>query len=220
VDPSLESGAIGIRPGAAWSAVGRFRIALAGKGGHAAKPHLCADPVAAAAAVVTSAQTIVSRCADPFDNLVVSITRCQAGSTWNVIPPGAVLEGTIRAMKTDSLEWAAGRLERICQGAALASGVEADFSWVCCTVAVHNDPGLSQQAAGIAGKLGFLVQEPPPTMEGEDFAFYQQRISGLIFTFGVGDGSGALSLHSPLFAANPSGLSRAATLLAALAGSA
>jgi amidohydrolase len=220
VDPSLESGAIGIRAGAAWAAVGKFRIELTGKGGHAAKPHLCADPVIAAAAVINSTQTIVSRCTDPFDSTVVSITRCEAGSTWNVIPPRAILEGTIRAMKTDTLEWAAGRLEKICQGAALASGVQPDFSWACCTVAVNNDRTLSQKAAGIAGKLGFPVKEPPPTMGGEDFAFYQQCIPGLIFTFGTGDGTGERSLHSPLFAANPSGLSRASTLLASLAGSA
>lgn len=220
VDPSLESGVIGIRAGAAWSAVGKFRVALNGKGGHAAKPHLCADPVIAAAAVINAAQTIVSRCTDPLDSTVVSITRCEAGSTWNVIPPRAVLEGTIRAMKTDTLEWAACRLEAICQGAALASGVQPDFSWVCYTAAVHNDRNLSQKATGIAGNLGFLVKEPPPTMGGEDFAFYQQRIPGLICTFGVGDGTGAMALHSPLFAANPSGLSRASTLLASLAGSA
>ncbi|MDR3123208.1 MAG: amidohydrolase [Treponema sp.] len=220
VDPSLEKSVIGIRAGAAWAAVGKFRIELTGKGGHAAKPHLCADPVVAAAAIVNAAQTIVSRGADPFDSAVVSITHCEAGSTWNVIPSTALLEGTIRSMKTDTLEWAAGRLETICAGAALASGVRADFSWVLDAVAVNNDRDLSQKAAGIAEKLGFPVQEPPPTMGGEDFAFYQQRIPGLIFNFGVGDGTGELSLHSPLFAANPSGLSRAATLLASLAVSA
>jgi amidohydrolase len=220
VDPELENGAIGIRAGAAWAAVGKFRVELTGKGGHAAKPHLCADPVIAAAAIINAAQTIVSRRVDPFDSAVVSVTRCEAGSTWNVIPPAAVLEGTIRAMKTDILEWTAGRLEEICKGAALASGVRPDFSWVCYTGAVNNDRGLSQKAAGIAGKLGFLVKEPPPTMGGEDFAFYQQRIPGLIFTFGTGGGTGEISLHSPLFAANPSGLSRASTLLTSLAGSA
>jgi amidohydrolase len=218
VEPSLETGVVGIRAGAAWGAVGKFRVELAGKGGHAAKPHLCADPVVAAAAIINAAQTMVSRCVDPFDSMVVSITRCEAGSTWNVIPPTAVLEGTIRAMKTDALEWAADRLEAICKGAALASGVRPDFSWACYTEAVHNDRELSQKAAGIAGKLGFRVEEQVPTMGGEDFAFYQQRIPGLIFTFGVGGGSSEMSLHSPLFAANPSGLSRASTLLASLAG--
>ncbi|MDR3131080.1 MAG: amidohydrolase [Treponema sp.] len=220
VDPSLKSGVIGIMPGAAWSAVGEFRIKLTGKGGHAGRPHLCCDPVAAAAAFINSAQTVVSRSADPFDSMVVSITRCEAGSTWNIIPAAALLEGTIRAKKTDGLEWAARRLEEICGGTALASGVKHDFSWVYHTAAVNNDTELCQKAAATAGRLGFIVKEASPTMAGEDFAFYQQRIPGLIFTFGIDGGADEILLHSPFFAANPSGLSRASNLLASLAVSA
>ncbi|AEF80185.1 amidohydrolase [Leadbettera azotonutricia] len=217
VDPSLERGSVGIRAGAAWAAVGRFLIRLIGKGGHAAKPHLCADPIVAVAAIINSAQTIVSRFTDPFDNRVVSFTRCQAGSTWNVIPPEAVLEGTIRAMTNDALEKAMNRLDEICKGTALAYHVEPDFSWVCNTAAVNNDPALSEKAAVLARNLGFAVKEPLPTMGGEDFAFYQQRIPGFFFNFGTGGGTAEKFLHSPFFAADPLGLSRAAALLAALA---
>ena len=96
-DPSLPAGVIGSKAGPLTAAVDRFDIGITGIGSHAAKPHQGNDPIVIAAQIVAAAQTLISRNAPSADNAVVSITQIHSGSTWNVIPEGAWLEGTVRS---------------------------------------------------------------------------------------------------------------------------
>ena len=96
--PWYPAGTIGIRPGPVMAAADHFVVRIRGKGCHAAHPERGNDPIPALAAMISAFQTIISRRTDPFDSAVVSITRVEAGNTWNVIPETAVMEGTARAM--------------------------------------------------------------------------------------------------------------------------
>ena len=93
--PDLPVGTIGLRDGALMASVDRFEIDIIGVGGHAGIPNNSIDPVVIASQVVLGLQTIVSRNLSAFDNVVISVTRLQAGNTWNVIPEKAELEGTV-----------------------------------------------------------------------------------------------------------------------------
>ncbi len=62
------------------AAADRFFVNITGRGGHAALPHLTADPVVAAAAIVTSLQPLVSRETSPTDAAVVSVSRFNTGT--------------------------------------------------------------------------------------------------------------------------------------------
>ena len=73
-------------------------ITIKGKGGHAASPHLCIDPILIASHLIISLQQIVSRNNNPHNPTVLSITAVQGGSTTNVIPNEVKLKGTFRAM--------------------------------------------------------------------------------------------------------------------------
>jgi amidohydrolase len=212
-----ESGIIAVSPGAANAAVGAFRILLHGKGGHAAMPHLSLDPIPAAAQIVSAAQTIVSRTINPFDQAVLSITHIEAGSTWNVIPPEALLEGTIRTFNTEKLREVSEQLGKLARGIGESLGLRVEYSWQINTVATNNDPLLSGFVADTARGLGFPVVPAVPSMGGEDFALYQQRIPGAFWTIGV---SSPQALHHPGFTANPAALSTAAELMAALGAAA
>jgi amidohydrolase len=194
--------------------VGAFRVQIRGKGGHAAYPHLCRDPIVAAAHFVDAAQTIVSRETDPFDQAVVSVTHIEAGTTWNVIPSDAFIEGTFRAMTTEKLTAVSKRLEAIAAHTAGTFGVAADYSWERCTVAVNNDPALTEFVAATAKKLGRTVTSCTPSLGGEDFSFYQERIPGAFWQIGVGS---PFALHHPGFVADIAPLAGAAELLAAVA---
>jgi amidohydrolase len=90
--PALEPGIVAVGPGALYAAVALFHILIKGKSGHAAMPHLAADPIPALASVISQAQTIVSRGTDPFEAVALSITHVEAGTAWNVIPGEAMLE--------------------------------------------------------------------------------------------------------------------------------
>ncbi len=71
-----------------------------GKGGHAATPHLCIDPIVIVChAVITALQEIISRGIDPLSPGVLTIGKIYSdGGATNVIPDTVYLEGTLRAM--------------------------------------------------------------------------------------------------------------------------
>jgi hippurate hydrolase len=86
--PGLAPGKIAVRPGPMMAATDEIKIKVRGTGGHAAFPHLTADPVVAAAHIITALQTIASRNVEPVDAVVVSIcsmVTSQIGA-FNVIP--------------------------------------------------------------------------------------------------------------------------------------
>lgn len=89
--PRRPVGTFAMRVGPIMAAADRWILDLKGQGGHAAAPHLCADPVVAGAQIVTALQTIVARNCDPIDQAVVSATQFHAGDAFNVIPEAAHL---------------------------------------------------------------------------------------------------------------------------------
>ncbi|GMO22141.1 MAG: M20 peptidase aminoacylase family protein [Termitinemataceae bacterium] len=214
VAPDYPCGTVALKSGGTFAAVSAFKITIKGKGGHAAMPQLCRDPVVAAAALIMAAQTIISRTSDPLDSVVLSFTHIEAGKTWNVIPETAFVEGTIRALGTKEAQSATKKLGAFCKAIELSHEVECNFdSWLDAP-ATNNDVELTRYAELTAGKLGLNVTAYKPTMAGEDFALYQEKIRGLFINFGV---ESASALHHPAFRANYKGLSDAARLLAELA---
>ncbi len=76
-----------------------FKITVTGVGGHGAIPNQTVDPVLAASQIVSALQSITSRNVAPLQSAVVSVTMIHAGEAFNVIPPEAKMEGTIRTFE-------------------------------------------------------------------------------------------------------------------------
>lgn len=206
-------GSAAISAGPTFASTLKFEITVRGRGGHAAMPQECADPIVAACAIVNAAQTIVSR-ADPMEALVLSFTHIEAGKTWNVIPQTAFLEGTIRALRTETALAAADRLEALSASAARSLGTDTVFRKRFDTPGTDNDSALSAEAARIAADAGFAVRPFKTVMAGEDFAYYQRIIPGVFIGFNV---ICAGALHDPAFVVSPDRLADAASLLFHLA---
>jgi amidohydrolase len=215
--PEYESGVVALKEGGTFAAAAAFKITISGKGGHAALPQHSRDPLAAAAALVMAAQSIVSRNCDPFDPAVLSFTHLEAGKTWNVLPGEAFIEGTIRSLSAGGASFMARRLGEMGAGIAAAYETAIAFDWWLDSPATNNDPALTRFAAETARAQGFTVLPYTPTMTSEDFAVYQERIPGVFLNFGVGS---AFGLHHPRFAARTDHLESAAHLLAVLAAAA
>ena len=213
-DPRYPAGSLGIRPGPVMAAADRFRIEIKGKGCHAAHPESGIDPIPAMAAVITAVQTIVSRRTDPFDSAVVSITRAEAGTTWNVIPETAVMEGTVRAMTPAVRENIRRSLEQVAADTAKACGCEAEVQYECGPDPVINDAEACKRAEAVAREAGLRVEVNPPTMIAEDFSKYLKLAPGVMFRVGTG---GGYDNHHPSFTADPSALFPAARFFALLA---
>jgi amidohydrolase len=203
--PGLKVGMVATRPGPLLAAVDGFTITVTGRGGHAAAPQDCIDPIPAAAAIVQALQIIISRETDPSDAAVLSITQFNAGTTFNVIPDKAELNGTIRALSKARHNAIVAALERISRGIAAAHRCEIKFTYYGTTPVTTNTPELADfvrdtaiRALGGGGEHAF-VWAPKPAMWGEDFAFYLEKIPGCFFVLGVQphDRDSYPMLHNP-----------------------
>lgn len=215
--PGLPVGQFAIRPGPIMAAADRFDIEIEGLGGHAAKPHECRDPVVAAAQIIVAAQSIVARSADPLDSLVVSITRVDAGTTYNIIPEKARLAGTVRTLRAGARDLAERRLREIVAGVGQAMGVKTSIVYNRGYPVTENHAAETDFAVRVARSVVGEANVDPtlePTMGGEDFSYMLLARPGAFIFMGNGDTAG---LHHPRYdfndAAIPVGVSYWAKLV-------
>ena len=212
--PGFPAGKLGIKEGPVMAAPDAFTLRIRGKGAHAGNPHLGVDPIPAAAEVVLSAQNIITRAKDAFAPAVLSFTHLAAGTTWNIVPEEALIEGTVRtldeALRKDIRE----RLALTADCIARAHGCTADLSWIIGPPPVINDPALTQIARQIALDMGFAVAPQDNTMGGEDFSEYLKNCPGVFIRVGTG---GACPNHHPRFTVDEQALWPAAQFFAELA---
>ena len=218
--PGMPVGWFGVRPGPMMAAFDIFEIVVDGHGALAAMPHLGVDAIVTGSAIVGALQTIASRATDPLDSAVVSVTRFQAGDTWNVLPDRAVLAGTTRSFRPevrDSLEPA---IRRIAGAIAEAHGATADVHYERRYPPTINDAAETERAAAAAAAVvgaDNVERDPRPSMGAEDFAFMLNEVPGAYVWLGNGGREGGCTLHNPRYdfndAALPIGASYWATLV-------
>jgi len=214
-------GWVGATPGPVMAAADIFRIHLQGKGGHAAQPHFTADPVAAAAQIISALQTVVARNVAPLEAAVVSVTTLRAGDAFNVIPDTADLQGTIRTFKAEVRQRVVERFEQVVVGIAQAMGCQAEVELQSITPAVVNDPQLTALVQEVCGNVlpDSQVDATSMTMGSEDMAFMMQDIPGCYILVGSANAAKGLDAahHHPRFDVDEESLIHAAALLSATA---
>lgn len=212
--PDLPVGTIGIKDGPLMAGVDRFEIEIHGVGTHAAVPDAGVDPIVASSQIVMALQTIVSRNISSSHNAVVSVTNIHSGNTWNVIPEKATLEGTVRTFQNETREKIPALMKRIIQGVSDALGVKTEFRFYAGPPAVHNDTSLTNLSTQVAETMNLNIISPTPSMAGEDFSFYQQKIPGFFVFMGT---SGTHEWHHPAFTVDERALPISAEYFALLA---
>lgn len=186
--PGLPTGQFSIRPGAFFAATDQFDITFTGHGGHAAKPHSSVDTTVMAAQAVVSLQTIVSRNADPVDQVVVSVTSFETSSkAFNVIPQGVQLCGTVRTMSPEMRDLAERRIQEICDGVAATFGGKADVTYIRGYPVMVNSEEQTEFAAEVARSVSGSCDDAPLVMGGEDFAYMLEERPGAYILVGNGD---------------------------------
>jgi len=220
VEPMIETGRVITRRGPFLAAADNFEVELHGEGGHAAAPHRANDLVLASAAVVVSAQAVVSRFTDPVEAAVVSFASVEAGGNYNVLPSRALLRGTIRSYSEELQRFLFERLEETARHAAAMYGARAAarrFEGYPPLVNHAREVELGREVyAGLFGEDGF-EGDHPPLMFGEDFGYYLKERPGAFFMIGASPGEGARPLHNVEVEFDEAVLPMGAAFLAALA---
>ena len=214
-------GWIGIVPGPVMAAADSFYVRIIGKGGHGAEPNLCNDPVLAAAQVINSLQTIVSRNISPLKGAVVTVAAIHGGEAFNVIPSEVELKGTIRTFETSVRDRVILRLEQIVVNVSHALECESKVEIKSLMPAVVNHPAITQRVQHVASRLlpNDQLDFNTITMGSEDMAYVFQQIPGCYFFVGSANKEMNLdaSHHHPKFDFDESILPKAAGLMVASA---
>ena len=202
LDIHFPAGTIFVTPGPVAASTDLLRIRIAGRGGHAARPHETVDAVVVASHIVLALQHVVSRGIDPAEAAVVTVGRLQAGEVANAIAGSALLEGSIRAFKAEIRERLLAEAERIARGTAALHGAVAEVEIERGTPPVVNDEratALAREAALRVAGPERVAPLPGTNMAGEDFSFYQERVPGCYVRYGARPSGPAHPNHSSRF---------------------
>lgn len=187
ITSALPSGWLTARGGAAMASADRLVIDVKGRGGHASEPHRALDPIPVACEIVQALQLMITRTVDVFDPSVVTVGRISAGTTNNVIPESAHIEGTIRAVSQATRTHVHDGVRRVVEGVAAAHGAEATVEIEQGYPVTMNSDDAADIALEVAkGVVGAdrVVRQPNPVMGAEDFSYVLQKVPGTMMFLG------------------------------------
>lgn len=202
--PGMAEGQFAVHDTAVMAANETLKITIKGKGGHAAMPDQCVDPIVIGAQIITAIQSVVSRNVAPLDSAVVSVTMVDAGFVSNVIPNEMNLTGSLRYFKSEVGNDVKKKIKTIAEGISQSMGATASFSSVPNYPATVNTPKHAKICASAAevvvGSTNVLRNEKP-SMGSEDFSFLLNASEGAYIWIGNGlvpeDGpEGGCMLHN------------------------
>ena len=187
ITSSMPAGWVATRPGAAMASADQLRITVTGRGGHASEPHRALDPIPVACEIVQSLQIMVTRSIDVFDPAVVTVAKITSGTTNNVIPERADIEGTIRAVSERSRSKVHDGIRRVAEGIGAAHGAEIAVEIIYGYPVTVNDDAFAAFTTSVATELIGADQVramPNPIMGAEDFSYVLNELPGTMMFLG------------------------------------
>ncbi len=215
--PNLPFGTFRTTPGPIMAAVDTATVRVRGRGGHAARPEDCVDPVIAVVGMVQGVQTILSRNVSPLSEAVISVTQIHAGTVSNVVPDEAWFQATVRSFDPAVRALLKSRLHAVVEGHAAAYGVTAEVTYEWGYPATVNDPAATDFALRVAAEIageGGVDGAAGREMGSEDFAYLLEARPGCYLFLGTGLGAG---WHHPAFDFNDEAAPVGASFFARLA---
>jgi amidohydrolase len=221
-DSVIPVGKIGVREGAAMAQADSFDIVVSGIGGHGARPHLGVDAIVVASQVVQALQNIASRKIDPVKPVVITIGKIEGGTARNIICDRVLLKGTVRSLSKEVARRVPALLKTITSGITKSAGASFELDYSSGYPVLINHP----QATGLAratvakmfGKQG-VFEISKPTMGGEDFAYYLQKVPGSFLRLGIRNPKkdAVYPWHHPKFAVDEDAIKVGSSILSGVA---
>ena len=191
--PGIPAGQLVFIEGPAMASSDDVTITLTGVGGHGAMPHRAQDPIVAAAAIVMTLQTIVSRNVDPQHTAVITVGSLVAGKANNVIPASARLELSVRSLDREVRDLLQQRITHLVTAQAQSLGVLAHIDYKRDYPVLVNTAAETELARQVGTELlgaERITRQGRPLTGSEDFAFMLEHCPGSYFMIGNGTGAG------------------------------
>jgi hippurate hydrolase len=187
ITSAMPVGMLSVKGGAIMASSDHMLITVHGRGGHASEPHRALDPIPIACEIVQSMQTMVTRRIDVFDPSIITVGRITAGTTNNVIPETAVIEGTIRAVSEATRKRVHAGIQRVAEGIAAAHEATVTVDITLGYGVTANDNSFASFATDAAAEIvgaDHVFQMPHPVMGAEDFSYVLEAVPGSMMFLG------------------------------------
>lgn len=193
----VKEGAFGVfGPGAAYASTDWFEVRIKGVGGHGAAPEWTHDPLGAMCAVYQGIHEIMAEHRSPFEACTMTVGKMQSGTTGNIIPETALMQGTIRAFNERTRERLKADLAQLVEYTGKAKGVEAKLVFGSECPPLFVDAGVQESVLASLWELfgedaydlrtkwnGAYAQNT----SSEDFAFIAQKVPSAFGWIFLGD---------------------------------
>ncbi len=196
-DPGSPLGVFKTCIGPNMAAADDFMIKIVGQGGHAAEPDETIDPLITGTQLIQAIQTILSRNLSALEKVVISITQFHSGTTHNIIPNDAMINGTVRTLSKEAQLLIVKRLKELCKGYSRGFGGKITLDYNYGYPPTVNHPRETKFAAEVAKEIVGVQNvdiNAKPIMASEDFSYMIEKRPGCYFH--VGQGVGA-AVHNP-----------------------
>ncbi|MCQ2584750.1 MAG: amidohydrolase [Treponema sp.] len=194
----ISVGKYGIKSGPDMASCDRWRIKIHGKAAHITTPQAGSDSLFIGALIATQLQTVVSRLISPVEGGLIGVGRFEAGTTYNIIPGEAELEGTIRAFSPESRKKMADAVRKIAQNVADEYGgtVDVDIEDICdpCTNPAETAGEVVESARKLVSEEN-IITSLDKRFGSDNFADYSRKASGTYVHVGSSDGPATSVAH-------------------------
>lgn len=205
----IPAGKVDVRPGPNMASGDGFEIEVRGQGGHGAYPHLSVDAMTAAAHILIGMQHLVAKETSAQETVVLTVGQIQSGTKNNIIPPTAIMRGTLRTFNEKVRDTIIARLGAFAADLARAYRAEATLKlgMTCKAVVNHEAQTAFVRECAVADLGEAAVREGQPTMASDDMCYFLRERPGCYFRVGVAPAHGRPAPHhSPEFEMNEAGL--------------
>ena len=198
--PTLDTGKIGLCSGPAMGQPDILEIVITGKGGHAAYPHSTIDPIIIATQYINAVQAVVARNVPALDAVVVSFTVIFSCTFLIIISETVKLSASFRTLFLEVKADLKKRLHKLLESICAAHSASFDFNYINGHALTYNNPALADHLANLLDR-DHLIFPHPPSMAGEDFGYYSQKIPACFIFLGCRNEAKGITamLHSPYF---------------------
>lgn len=203
--PDVKVGTIEVSPGPSMASVDDFHLTFKGKGGHAAMPHLCRNPLYPAMDLIQT-MNMKSRIEyNPLEPHVIAFSSISSGNAPNVIADECTLRGTVRTFSSDLRNRIHDDMLKNSYLCAEKFGCTAEVKYSFQYPPLISDALFTESfinsTKALIGNENVLPLEK--TFAAEDFAFFAEKVPSVHFRLGIAkDGKGIHPLHSPHFDAS------------------
>lgn len=181
----IEDGKIGIKEGPIMASTDAFDIIITGKGGHAALPEKCINPIYVANELISKIGDVQNSFSEN-EKVVFGVTAINAGSSNNVIPETLILRGIRRTFNPEIRQYLKKELIKMCNELSNKWNAKLDVIPMSDLPPVINSKEETDIVRNIikdiVGKENIITDYQ--TMCSEDFAFFLENRPGAFIFIG------------------------------------